>query len=412
MSDWDVQLISAGSLPMQGALLGPEGTFADTRICSNVVLLRGGGRTVLIDTAAGQLDSEWEGATSNLAEALAAPRVRAHRHRHRRPHAPRLRPLRRRAGRPGTACRRDEDRGRVGTRAPGRPQRPAGARGDRGAAGRGRRRRRGRARGADGRGSRPPRRPCMRRDRRERVAARVPRRRHPPHRATSSIPSGIASSTPTRRPASRRGGAGSAGCPERGWRAPPRTSTGGARSSRTGTDTAGSRPADARPRGRPGRGGPRDHRLDASHGWRRRPDRRGRGVRARRSRLARVPGHDRPERRDVRPGGEALRVPLLRDPLVRQRGLRASRASAPRCSSARSSRCTGSRPCGRGAGASRSRPARGTSARRSERHRRRTASPPCCIPRIASAGSRHRPGSASPRASSAPGGSSTPIRAR
>ena len=72
MSDWDVQLISAGSLPMEGALLGPEGTFADTRICSNVVLLRGGGRTVLIDTAAGQLDSEWEGATSNLAEALAA----------------------------------------------------------------------------------------------------------------------------------------------------------------------------------------------------------------------------------------------------------------------------------------------------------------------------------------------------
>ena len=71
MSDWDVQLVSAGSLPMQGALLGPEGTFADTRICSNVVLLRGGGRTVLIDTAAGQLDSEWEGATSNLAEALA-----------------------------------------------------------------------------------------------------------------------------------------------------------------------------------------------------------------------------------------------------------------------------------------------------------------------------------------------------
>lgn len=72
MSDWDVQLISAGSLPMQGALLGPAGTFADTEICSNVVLLRDGGRTILIDTAAGQLDSEWEGATSNLEAALAA----------------------------------------------------------------------------------------------------------------------------------------------------------------------------------------------------------------------------------------------------------------------------------------------------------------------------------------------------
>jgi glyoxylase-like metal-dependent hydrolase (beta-lactamase superfamily II) len=72
MSDRDVQLISAGSLPMQGTLLGPAGTFDDTEICSNVVLIRGGGRTILIDTAAGSLDSEWEGATSDLAEALAA----------------------------------------------------------------------------------------------------------------------------------------------------------------------------------------------------------------------------------------------------------------------------------------------------------------------------------------------------
>jgi len=72
MSDGDVQLISAGSIPMEGALMGPAGMFADADICSNVVLVRGGGRTVLIDTAAGQLDSEWEGATSNLEEALAA----------------------------------------------------------------------------------------------------------------------------------------------------------------------------------------------------------------------------------------------------------------------------------------------------------------------------------------------------
>ena len=72
MSDRAVQLISAGAIPMRGALLGPAGTFADTELPSNVVLVRGGGRTVLVDTAAGQLDSEWEGATSNLAEALAA----------------------------------------------------------------------------------------------------------------------------------------------------------------------------------------------------------------------------------------------------------------------------------------------------------------------------------------------------
>jgi len=72
MSDRDVRLISAGWIPMEGRLLGPEGTFADTRICSNIVLVRGGGRTILVDTAAGSLDSEWEGATSNLAEALSA----------------------------------------------------------------------------------------------------------------------------------------------------------------------------------------------------------------------------------------------------------------------------------------------------------------------------------------------------
>jgi glyoxylase-like metal-dependent hydrolase (beta-lactamase superfamily II) len=72
MSNWDVRLISAGSIPMEGALLGPAGTFADTDLPSNVVLVRGGGRTILVDTAAGSLDSEWEGAKSNLAEALAA----------------------------------------------------------------------------------------------------------------------------------------------------------------------------------------------------------------------------------------------------------------------------------------------------------------------------------------------------
>jgi glyoxylase-like metal-dependent hydrolase (beta-lactamase superfamily II) len=72
MSDRDVHLISAGSIPMRGSLLGPAGTFADGNLCSNVVLVRGAGPTVLVDTAAGSLNSEWEGATSNLAGALAA----------------------------------------------------------------------------------------------------------------------------------------------------------------------------------------------------------------------------------------------------------------------------------------------------------------------------------------------------
>ena len=188
-------------------------------------------------------------------------------------------------------------------------------------------------------------------------------------RATSSIPSGISEfdTDPETGLATRRRWLAELVRDGRGVRRLAHRGVGDDRAGRGRLPLAG-RPADARPRGRPGRGRPRAHRLDASRRRRRRPDRRGRGVRARRSRVARVPGHDRPERRDVRPAWEALRVPLLRDPLVRERRLPASRASAPRCSCDRSSRRTGSRPCARAAGASRSRPARGTSARRSPRH--------------------------------------------
>ncbi len=71
MSDWDVTLIAAGTLPMSDGLLAPAGELGDLEVVSNVVLLRGAAGTVLIDTAAGELDSQWEGAHSNLAEALA-----------------------------------------------------------------------------------------------------------------------------------------------------------------------------------------------------------------------------------------------------------------------------------------------------------------------------------------------------
>ena len=62
MSDRDVQLISAGQPADGGGLMGPAGEFGDTDVCSNVSCCRGG-RTVLIDTAAGGLDDRWEGAT-------------------------------------------------------------------------------------------------------------------------------------------------------------------------------------------------------------------------------------------------------------------------------------------------------------------------------------------------------------
>jgi glyoxylase-like metal-dependent hydrolase (beta-lactamase superfamily II) len=71
MSDWGVTLIAAGSLPMRDGLLAPRGDLGDVDVTSNVVLLRGSGGNVLIDTAAGDMDSSWEGATSDLAAALA-----------------------------------------------------------------------------------------------------------------------------------------------------------------------------------------------------------------------------------------------------------------------------------------------------------------------------------------------------
>jgi glyoxylase-like metal-dependent hydrolase (beta-lactamase superfamily II) len=71
MSDWDVTLITAGTLPMRDGLMAPRGELGDIVVPSNVVLLRGAAGTILIDTAAGQMDSSWEGAASDLAAALA-----------------------------------------------------------------------------------------------------------------------------------------------------------------------------------------------------------------------------------------------------------------------------------------------------------------------------------------------------
>lgn len=71
MSDWAVHLVTAGSLPMRDGLMAPRGELGDIEVVSNVLLLQGSGGTVLVDTAAGGLDDRWEGARSNLAEALA-----------------------------------------------------------------------------------------------------------------------------------------------------------------------------------------------------------------------------------------------------------------------------------------------------------------------------------------------------
>jgi glyoxylase-like metal-dependent hydrolase (beta-lactamase superfamily II) len=75
MSDWDVALVAAGTLPMAEGTLAPRGELPAMEVVSNVVLLRGHGRTLLVDTAAGGLDGSWQGARSDLGSAL-APHVR------------------------------------------------------------------------------------------------------------------------------------------------------------------------------------------------------------------------------------------------------------------------------------------------------------------------------------------------
>ena len=72
MFDWTVHLVKAGSLPMRDGLLAPRGELGDIEVVSNVLLLQGSAGTVLVDTAAGGQDHRWQGARSNLAEALAA----------------------------------------------------------------------------------------------------------------------------------------------------------------------------------------------------------------------------------------------------------------------------------------------------------------------------------------------------
>jgi glyoxylase-like metal-dependent hydrolase (beta-lactamase superfamily II) len=70
---WLATVIEAGALPMPGPSLAPAGTLADMlALPSNVLLLRGHGRVMVVDTAAGPLTREWPGATGDLAGALAA----------------------------------------------------------------------------------------------------------------------------------------------------------------------------------------------------------------------------------------------------------------------------------------------------------------------------------------------------
>jgi glyoxylase-like metal-dependent hydrolase (beta-lactamase superfamily II) len=69
---WTADLLVAGSVPLPDGALAPEGVLGPVEVVSNVLLLRGHGHTVLVDTAAGKLAGDWEGTRSDLHGALAA----------------------------------------------------------------------------------------------------------------------------------------------------------------------------------------------------------------------------------------------------------------------------------------------------------------------------------------------------
>ena len=147
--------------------------------------------------------------------------------------------------------------------------------------------------------------------------------------------------------------------------------------------------------------------------------RRGRGLRAGRSREPRVPRPHAPQRLDVRPARDALRLPLVRRPLVRERRLRAG-GTRRRGAAARA---RADARAGRDARAARQRPrprallgprAADAGARRSRRRRRSRsiASRPSrsCRPRPRSS-RRHDRASASRGRPSFPGATSSRARA-
>lgn len=68
---WTADLLVAGAVPLPDGALAPEGVLGPVEVVSNVLLLRGHGHTVLVDTAAGALAGGWEGTRSDLTAALA-----------------------------------------------------------------------------------------------------------------------------------------------------------------------------------------------------------------------------------------------------------------------------------------------------------------------------------------------------
>jgi glyoxylase-like metal-dependent hydrolase (beta-lactamase superfamily II) len=69
---WTATLVEAGTIPLDGTDLAPTGMPDVVTVPSNVLLLRGHGQVILVDTSAGSLSESWPGAKDDLEGALAA----------------------------------------------------------------------------------------------------------------------------------------------------------------------------------------------------------------------------------------------------------------------------------------------------------------------------------------------------
>jgi glyoxylase-like metal-dependent hydrolase (beta-lactamase superfamily II) len=66
---WKIELVEVGMVPIEGKYMGPPRTFPETfEAPTNVLVLRGHGRTVLVDAGSGPLISIWPGSTERPVE--------------------------------------------------------------------------------------------------------------------------------------------------------------------------------------------------------------------------------------------------------------------------------------------------------------------------------------------------------
>ena len=71
VSGWAVSLLKVGTLPVEGADLAPDGVLSGAvQTPVNALLLRGHGRTILVDAGSGPFVSIWPGATDELGAQL------------------------------------------------------------------------------------------------------------------------------------------------------------------------------------------------------------------------------------------------------------------------------------------------------------------------------------------------------